>query len=226
MTSGQIVFLGFVLTALFVIFCAVIGVMDNCETIGDVEDCRSNFGRFLLSPPNEKGDTLAGIAGSLAFLWIIITVLLQGKELALQREEIEKMRLTQEKQTGLLLKQSSQMDQYRVDEKIEKLVSHLNDTLPLMKFAHWEIGKDKEDAKRVAFVGNGWDVPKDHTTVVWFRNAINNATRAVLAGCNEEVRVLSPRLPPSWKEAQKTAAEIASLFEEASPKQQTWLDKT
>ncbi|MEO1138941.1 MAG: putative phage abortive infection protein [Pseudomonadota bacterium] len=44
----------------------------------------------MKSPPNEKGDTFAGLAGSLAFLWIIITVLLQGKELSLQREEIVK----------------------------------------------------------------------------------------------------------------------------------------
>jgi hypothetical protein len=44
---------------------------------------------FLISPPNEIGDTLAGIAGALAFLWIIVTVMLQSKELAAQREELK-----------------------------------------------------------------------------------------------------------------------------------------
>nr|WP_256471805.1 putative phage abortive infection protein [Oceanicola sp. 502str15] len=41
---------------------------------------------FLKSSSNEIGDTLAGIAGTLAFLWIIVTVWLQSQELAAQRE--------------------------------------------------------------------------------------------------------------------------------------------
>jgi hypothetical protein len=36
------------------------------------------------------GDTLAGFAGSLAFIWIVVTVWLQSSELAEQREQIEK----------------------------------------------------------------------------------------------------------------------------------------
>lgn len=64
---------------------------------------------FLLAPANEIGDTLAGIAGVLAFLWIIVTVWLQSQELAAQREELEltrkefsKMALAQEKQVASL----------------------------------------------------------------------------------------------------------------------------
>lgn len=45
---------------------------------------------FLTSAPNEIGDTLAGIAGALAFLWIIVTVMLQSSELAMQRKEISR----------------------------------------------------------------------------------------------------------------------------------------
>lgn len=48
---------------------------------------------FWYAPANEVGDTLAGIAGSLAFLWLIVTVTLQGKELSAQRYEL---RLTRE----------------------------------------------------------------------------------------------------------------------------------
>ncbi len=44
---------------------------------------------LIKSPPNEIGDTLAGIAGALAFLWIIVTVQLQSRELRAQREELE-----------------------------------------------------------------------------------------------------------------------------------------
>lgn len=40
---------------------------------------------------NEIGDFLAGFAGSLSFVWIISTILLQKEELALQRGEIAKL---------------------------------------------------------------------------------------------------------------------------------------
>ena len=44
---------------------------------------------LITSPPNEIGDTFAGVAGVLAFLWIIVTVWLQSQELAAQREELK-----------------------------------------------------------------------------------------------------------------------------------------
>ena len=46
----------------------------------------------MQSRPSEIGDTLAGIAGALAFLWIIVTVLLQSQELKEQREELKRNR--------------------------------------------------------------------------------------------------------------------------------------
>jgi len=41
---------------------------------------------FLTAPSNEIGDTFAGIAGVIAFTWIIITVWLQSQELSDQRK--------------------------------------------------------------------------------------------------------------------------------------------
>ena len=43
---------------------------------------------FWNASPNEIGDTIAGVAGTLAFLWIIVTVMIQGSELRLQRREL------------------------------------------------------------------------------------------------------------------------------------------
>lgn len=45
------------------------------------------------SPPNEIGDTLAGIFGSLAFLAAAIAVVMQSRELAAQREELRLTRV-------------------------------------------------------------------------------------------------------------------------------------
>ena len=48
---------------------------------------------------------LAGFAGALAFIWIVVTVLLQAAELREQREQFEKMADAQEAQVALLVKQ-------------------------------------------------------------------------------------------------------------------------
>ncbi|MBY6083712.1 hypothetical protein [Ruegeria arenilitoris] len=62
---------------------------ENCE--------ESKWRYFLKAAPNEVGDTLAGFAGALAFVWLIATVWLQGQELAAQRQELREQRLaTQE----------------------------------------------------------------------------------------------------------------------------------
>lgn len=51
---------------------------------------------------NEIGDSLAGFAGVLAFLWIIVTVLLQNRDLKLQYEEIKDMKQASESQARSL----------------------------------------------------------------------------------------------------------------------------
>lgn len=54
--------------------------------------CQSKWASFLAAPPNEVGDTLAGFAGVLAFIWIIVTVWLQSQELSEQRQELVSQR--------------------------------------------------------------------------------------------------------------------------------------
>lgn len=51
----------------------------------------SKWQYLLQAPPNEIGDTLAGVAGSLAFIWVVVAVLFQATELREQREEFERM---------------------------------------------------------------------------------------------------------------------------------------
>ncbi len=73
-------------------FFALLVLFASGDTCG-VFVCENRFAAFLKAPANEVGDTLAGIAGGLAFLWLVVTVLLQGKELAAQREELRLTRL-------------------------------------------------------------------------------------------------------------------------------------
>ena len=67
--------------------------LERCIITDETEICASNFARFVSSAPNEIGDTLAGLAGGLAFLWIIVTVMLQSQELREQRKELRQARI-------------------------------------------------------------------------------------------------------------------------------------
>ncbi len=58
---------------------------------------------------NEIGDSVAGLSGVLAFLWLIVTVLIQNRDLNLQYNEIKDMRAASESQARSL--ESSQVFQ-------------------------------------------------------------------------------------------------------------------
>lgn len=119
------------LTVVFLIFVIVLMLLPNATEGG----WELRLWTFLKSPPNEIGDTLAGIAGALAFLWIIVTVMLQSRELAAQREELEltrrefkKMAEAQSQQVKLLVTQGeifSQEQKERSENRIEELVNAL-----------------------------------------------------------------------------------------------------
>jgi hypothetical protein len=81
---------GLVLTAIVLILSGIMAVQRRCSlNASSVLECRSNLAWFLDSPPNEIGDTLAGFAGALAFICIVVTVWLQSHELSEQREELK-----------------------------------------------------------------------------------------------------------------------------------------
>ena len=127
---------GVSITGLFAIFILVLGFQNNCTAIENTRHCSNKFQQFWNSPPNEIGDTFAGIAGALAFLWIIVTVLLQSQELKAQREELKQQRIefkrmaeAQGAQVDLLSKQGEIFEKEQLDrtyQDLEKLFnSHL-----------------------------------------------------------------------------------------------------
>ncbi|MDO6478865.1 hypothetical protein [Shimia thalassica] len=116
-------------------FAVWLGLTPYCED----EICQRKFSTLISSRPNEIGDTLAGFAGALAFVWIIVTVWLQSKELAAQREELKLARKEAARtanalntQADLLGKQSeifseeqNQRQQLLSDEYAEELLEEL-----------------------------------------------------------------------------------------------------
>ncbi|MCG7521687.1 hypothetical protein [Ruegeria sp. Ofav3-42] len=109
----------------------------------------SKYTYFWSARPNEIGDTLAGISGSIAFFWLIVTVVLQGKQLSAQRKELvlnriemrEQSKATQEMaesqsaQVRLLVGQQEVVDQAAVLLGVKRRLEHLN-TETITYFAH------------------------------------------------------------------------------------------
>jgi hypothetical protein len=88
-TSGPFI-AGVVATiAVFVMAAVTLFIWPICISNGP---CQTNW-HFLKysASANEIGDTLAGFAGTLAFVWLVVTVLMQGKELNAQHAEFQHM---------------------------------------------------------------------------------------------------------------------------------------
>lgn len=124
---------GIALTAVVVVCFTIILITVNCTLLdAGVLECRRNIFWLLDSRPNEIGDALAGFAGMLAFIWIVVTVWLQSTELAEQRqvliaqkEEFKLMVSAQNAQVKALEAQAeifrSEMKQ-RVEVENDKLI--------------------------------------------------------------------------------------------------------
>lgn len=78
---------------------------------GDI--ATSKFDYLRRAAPNEVGDALAGFAGALAFIWIIVTVWLQSIELAEQRKELRAQRREMELQREEMTLQSQEAERQR-----------------------------------------------------------------------------------------------------------------
>ncbi|RKQ69629.1 hypothetical protein DES40_2432 [Litorimonas taeanensis] len=206
MSSRAIIGLAILLTILLTAVTVAIGFTKYCEPNGI---CISNFAAFLQSPPNEKGDTLAGLAGSLAFLWIITTVLLQSKELALQREELERTRTTLEKQTLFLANQDEDRKTKETDETINAKLKSLLKELPEVAFDRFLLVKqqgNETELKRVTFLTKENLSLDTHTS--HYTNAIISVERTIMNMVENGWVVDDPTRPKSWFKCSQLAKEI------------------
>ncbi|MDF1668451.1 MAG: putative phage abortive infection protein [Roseovarius sp.] len=82
-----VVLVGAILTlAIILAFGISLAFGEVCAWYGS---CESKWNYLVGATPNEIGDSLAGFAGSLAFIWIVVTVWLQATELSEQRDVLK-----------------------------------------------------------------------------------------------------------------------------------------
>jgi hypothetical protein len=129
MRTDPLIKFGLFATLCTLVFVVVLALDDTCG----FWVCQSRFVAFLDAPANEIGDKLAGIAGALAFLWLVVTVLLQGKELAAQRvelrltrEESARMAAALDAQVGILEDEQKQRTEQRASDTLSAHLNALN----------------------------------------------------------------------------------------------------
>lgn len=146
--------------------------------------------------PNEMGDTLAGVAGSLAFVWVVVAVLLQATELREQREEFEKMAEAQSAQARVLQKQAAvfedeqkQRDELRAEllfnEKLRSLIASIRDSSS--QGLHWAFSNSEihdeygSDGEIHGFSLSGYVDDSDliDETITKFRERLSNLPRVL-----------------------------------------------
>ncbi|WP_291736521.1 hypothetical protein [Leisingera sp. F5] len=110
---------GIVATSLFLSVVLFLSLLPTCQGT----DCQRRIVAFWYSPPNEIGDSLAGAAGALAFFWIIVTVMMQSKELSQQRLELRLARKESEKMAAQL---TAQTQLFAYEEQRRKAVEAEN----------------------------------------------------------------------------------------------------
>ncbi|WP_170379310.1 hypothetical protein [Ruegeria atlantica] len=159
---GNPILWGLIATCAIVVFGVLTALLSVCEvSFFGVEDCvGTKWSYFLKAAPNEVGDTLAGFAGALAFIWLIATVWLQSQELAAQREELREQRVAtqdmakaQDKQVKLLELQGKifeeeqkQRVEDRASAEFSKLLTQLDEEFSLGRLNSLEWKYSLEDA--------------------------------------------------------------------------------
>lgn len=123
---------GWVGTGLMLVVFVVVMVTSSCDSTLIGETCETRWSQFANSSPNEVGDAMAGWAGSLAFLWIVVTVLMQREELQAQREELALTRGVAEEQRAALEGQVAGMAEQRFESAFFEMLgfwSHVVETV-------------------------------------------------------------------------------------------------
>lgn len=193
----------------------------------------SKWSVFLESAPNEIGDTLAGFAGALAFVWLIAAVWLQGQELAAQREELREQR---EATQDMARAQSEQVKLLQVqgaifeDEKRQRRAAQASSLLEEasknvvrcfyeadMETLSWWVGDSSQNTQREKFLEHGYNPsPVDETTdrVLALLAGLFGVAVRRMKRVGEENLHYKPALPAALKQLREYLELIVGCLED------------
>lgn len=142
------VIIALVVNVLFALFVLVLA--SQIVEVDGVE--KSRWNHFLDSPPNEIGDTLAGVFGSMTLIWIVASVFQQSIELRAQRHEFAEIAKAQAKQVETMEAQAEifKDEQARREENrgfgelVQLTINALEDYSELKKNLVWKLNSSTE----------------------------------------------------------------------------------
>ena len=106
--SDKLQFWGWACTAVVFIVAIIVGVCAKPNnTIWPISNLSAN----------EWGEFISGVAGSLAFIWLIVTVRIQANELELQRQELADSRAVAQSQAEFIGKQTAILQEETEERK-------------------------------------------------------------------------------------------------------------
>ncbi len=139
-----------VLSIGFLLLLAVLGNVPTCNIeLFPNGACPPKWQHIVYARINEVGDTLAGLAGVLAFIWLVATVLLQAHELREQRKAL----LQQKDETAAMAQAISKQTNFLKDESRErKEIAKRDEMEALLRSAIWLIQSSESQSNFVEWL--------------------------------------------------------------------------
>ncbi|ATF17187.1 hypothetical protein PhaeoP128_00527 [Phaeobacter gallaeciensis] len=205
---------------------------------------------LITSPPNEIGDTFAGVAGVLAFLWIIVTVWLQSQELAAQRQELaatrSELKLAREAQEQQVVVMKEQADVFRheqrnrkeleaeklFNEKMRSLIAEIKETG--LKGTNWAFSNGPFIDEDIGFDGEVHGLSLDRyidedvtidEAITKFRQRLSSMREALWDYLHQSFDYRLPARTDSILQIVKKLENIAAMRGDLSPSQQERLSR-
>lgn len=237
------VFWGTAATILVAFFGIHLGQMQVCD---EGSSCQIRFQALLSAPANEIEDALAGFAGTLAFIWIIVTVWIQSKELAAQREELKLTRQEFSRMADAQLKQIDLMtiqgaifkDEQReraeksTDATILATLDQLHHQIQRSKLrdVHWPLEdpnlsdphRGTKSLNLHAFFDKSDNLDERLFTQM---DALARHSQRIMDACSQDEVFNKPARPSTLSEINSTIKKVSGLAQSASPAMKARLEK-
>ena len=216
---------GLLATVLFLLAVSAYALSIGCRTTDLGPDCRRQIAWFWSGAPNNFGDTLAGLASALAFLWIIVTVMLQSKELAAQRQELRlarresaKMAAALEAQAAVFRDEQRSRKEQEADALCRELLENVWEAANEMLTWHWwpegpHQNPYGESTAVVLFSGVSGSTDTVENIRRVYEACQRNLPRLERAIMNGEIAMKMPK-PPVGTDIVNYLERVSDLFEE------------
>jgi hypothetical protein len=179
--------------------------------------CLNKWRYLMQATPNELGDTLAGFAGALAFIWIIVPVALQGQELKATRIELRYTRKETKRtadalaeQVAVLQDEQLQRDQNRAAQLLTEIMSDLETVFKKCRI-HIRADDDSKDFSPTVLSNFSFEKYDEQLKLEHHVRAIGGRLPSVIVEI--QTTVLEPNIPFFLMNGRDHLAQVSEFLE-------------